>query len=374
VNRSRPFKARREKVYDWMAGEGVALAMVEDGECRRDSNLRWLCGHPSDGLLFLSAERKSLLVPWDVNLAKLYADADAVRAYADFDRLPVKACKKAAEFLKIPNGSKIEIPSSTPYPQFLQYIEALSDYDALCRENGLGSELELLRVVKDEAEIAAYRTVSQITGEVIDGLEKQLAAGKIKTETDAALYIDTESRRRGCEGTGFETLAAGPARSFAIHAFPSYSVESFGGKGLSILDFGLTYRGLTSDVTLTVAKGLSKAQEKLVSLTEKAYKLAASRLKPGVPTAEIAAAVDALFAKSRMKMPHALGHGIGLDAHEAPALRNRTDNEWVLSPGMVVTLEPGLYDPILGGVRLENDFLITADGAEQLTNSRIIRL
>jgi Xaa-Pro dipeptidase len=72
-------------------------------------------------------------------------------------------------------------------------------------------------------------------------------------------------------------------------------------------------------------------------------------------------------------MPHALGHGIGLEAHEAPYLRSRVDNVWQLRTGMIFTLEPGLYDPIHGGCRLENDILLTESGPEILTNARIIR-
>jgi len=72
-------------------------------------------------------------------------------------------------------------------------------------------------------------------------------------------------------------------------------------------------------------------------------------------------------------MPHGLGHGLGLQEHEYPVISNRANNEWVLEPGMIFTIEPGLYDPLLGGCRLEND-LITDTGTEVLTNSRIIRL
>jgi Xaa-Pro dipeptidase len=97
-------------------------------------------------------------------------------------------------------------------------------------------------------------------------------------------------------------------------------------------------------------------------------------VKEGTPAREIAAAVDRLFAKSRKTMPHALGHGIGLEAHEAPYLRNRSDNTTLLKPGMLFTLEPGLYDPLQGGCRLENDILLTEAGAEVLTKARIIRL
>jgi Xaa-Pro dipeptidase len=73
-------------------------------------------------------------------------------------------------------------------------------------------------------------------------------------------------------------------------------------------------------------------------------------------------------------MPHGLGHGIGLEAHEAPSLRSQADNNWILAPGMIITIEPGLYDPVHGGCRLENDVLVTETGAEVLTDARIIRL
>ena len=73
-------------------------------------------------------------------------------------------------------------------------------------------------------------------------------------------------------------------------------------------------------------------------------------------------------------MPHSLGHGIGLEVHEAPGIRLKTPQEQVFKVGMVATLEPGLYDPEIGGCRLENDILITENGPEVLTHSRIIRI
>ena len=201
-----------------------------------------------------------------------------------------------------------------------------------------------------------------------------MRSGKIKTETDAALFIEVESRKRGCEGTSFETLAAGPDRSFAIHAFPAWTCAPFGGQGLSILDFGVRYGAYCTDVTMTFARDLNPKQEKLVNLVEKAYKLAMSMTHNGTPARDVAAAVDALFAKSKKQMPHGLGHGIGLQEHEYPNIRNRSKNEWVLEPGMIFTIEPGLYDPALGGCRLENDILMTETGSETLTTSRIVRL
>lgn len=369
------YQKRREKIYDWMAKEGITLVMIEDCEGRRNPAIRWLAGQPGDALLFLSVDRRSLLVPWDINMAMLHAEADLMQPYSDFERIPVKALQGITERLKIPKGTRIEIPKTTPYPQFLNFVEEMADFDVICREGGIWDEIERGRAVKDENEINIYRKVTALTDEIIHLLETQICEGKLKTEVDVALFIDSEGRRRGCEGTGFETLAAGPERSFGIHAFPTYTGGPFGGPGLSILDFGLKYAGYTSDVTLTIVKEpLSKTQEKMLSLTEKAYKLALSMVKNGESARNIGMAVDTYFGRYGKTMPHGLGHGIGLEAHEAPTLRNRADNDWILEPGMIITLEPGLYDPIQGGCRLENDILITETGAEVLTEARIIRL
>jgi Xaa-Pro dipeptidase len=370
------FEARFEKIYNWMAQEGISLLLLEDTESRRDQNIRWLTGQPGDALLFLSVEKKAILTAWDINIANLYAAQAPVTiaSYNDYDRKPVKAIGLIAKKLGVPIGAKIEIPHVTPYPVFLEYVEELSDYDILCRENGANAELNKFRAVKDEEEIAITRKAAGITNDLIDQLEKNVVSGKIKTEADAALFIEVEARKRDCEGTSFGTLAAGPDRSFAIHAFPSWTTAPFGGQGLSILDFGVKFGGYCTDVTLTFARDLNEKQEKIVNLVEKAAKLAISMAHNDCPAKDIAAAVDALFSKSRKKMPHGLGHGIGLQEHEFPLIRNSSDNEWTLQPGMIFTIEPGLYDPLLGGCRLENDVLITQDGNEVLTTAHIVRL
>ena len=368
------FQARLEKMWDYMAQEGISLAMFEDSESMRDATIRWLTGHPGDALLFLSADRKSLLMPWDIILAKAYAKADSIIPYNDFDRAPLKAVKGAADKLKIPSGSKIEIPPVTPYPVFLDFTGELSDFDIICRERSIASYALSLRTIKDSQELSLLRKAADITNDVINLLEKRVRSGKIKTEADAAMLIELESRKRGCDGTSFETLAAGQDRSFAIHAFPSWTAAPFAGQGLSILDFGLRYCGYCTDVTLTFVRDPGLQQQKIVSMVEKAAKLAVEMAANGTETRAIAAAVENLFAKSRKRMPHSLGHGVGLDVHEYPFIRNRSDEGWKLESGMIFTLEPGLYDPVHGGCRLENDVLITETGTEILTNARIIWL
>jgi Xaa-Pro dipeptidase len=100
-------------------------------------------------------------------------------------------------------------------------------------------------------------------------------------------------------------------------------------------------------------------------------------VKPGVYVRDIAAAVDELYGKNGKTLPHGLGHGVGLEIHEAPFLRDKPENQWVLRPGMIFTIEPGVYDPAHGGCRFENDIFVTenpSSGAEVLTKTRIVRL
>ncbi|MDR0408942.1 MAG: Xaa-Pro peptidase family protein [Spirochaetaceae bacterium] len=366
---------RREKLYEWMDNEAIDLVMLQDNELRRDTSIRWLTGQPGDALLFLSSEKKALLVPWDINVAKLYASCDSMIPFPEYDCDPMKALGHATNRLKILQGAKIEIPSCTPYPDFLQYVDKIPDYDIICRKEGAKSWIERLRMIKDDDEISVYRALSALTNQIIDAIEQNVQDGRLKTETDIAMFIEYEARKLDCEGTGFTTLSAGAERSFGIHAFPSYTAAAFAGPGLSILDFGIVYHGYTSDVTMTFARGpLSKSQEARLDLVTKAFDLALSKVKDGASCKSIAQSVDTLFKKSRCSMPHGLGHGIGLQPHEAPFLRSRSEEEWKLAPGMIFTIEPGLYHPVEGGCRLENDILLTENGAEVLTRSKIVRL
>ena len=368
------YRDRMMQMWDWMAQEAIALVMFEDTEARRDSTIRWLTGQPGDALLFLSVDRKSLLMPWDTILAKVYAKADMIVPYNDYDRSPLRAIHGAVERLNIPYGSKIEIPPTTPYPLFLNYVGELSDFDIICRENSTSEHALNLRTIKDEEEIRILRKAGSITNKIIDILEKKVRSGKIKTEADAALLIEVEARKRGCEGTGFETLAAGPDRSFGIHAFPAWTGGPFATQGLSILDFGIRYCGYNTDVTLTFVRDPSPQQQKMVSLVEGAAEVAKSSIVVGNDTLFTWLLVEEFFAKAKKKMVHGLGHGVGLDVHEYPFFRNRSKTIWDMEPGLVFAIEPGLYDSMHGGCRLENDFLVTEDGYEILTDARIIRL
>lgn len=369
------YQARRSRLAQTLGPKGLALAVFEDTEGRRDPSLRYFTGHPGDALLFIAADGRSLLVPWDVNMAAAMASVEDTVAYTDFGRSPFKAVAGAIERLVVPTGGVVGLPSTTPYPMYVKFVETCPDHDFACSEESPLETAIGMRAVKDAAELAIYRKVSEITDKVMDAVESGVKSGTLKTESDVALFIEKTSRGLGCERTGFDTIAAGPSRSFGIHAFPSYTGAAFAAEGMSILDFGLVLDGYTSDVTMTFVRGkVDGKREQMIELVQQAYSEAAAMCAPGVKSRDVALRVDAIFSAKGYSMPHGLGHGVGLEAHEMPAVRSREDNEWVLAPGHIITIEPGLYDPQAGGVRLENDILITDKGSETLTHSRIVFL
>jgi Xaa-Pro dipeptidase len=375
-----PYRARQKRLAAWLAESGIHACVTEDFENQRSSTLRWLSGHPMDALLFTFASGKTVLVPWDVNMANTRSSVDEVISYTEFKR----SFREAVIALLQPKDGesgrrRVEFPMRTSHMRYQELATDLPDVDIVVRSHGFEEFVATARTVKDATELAAVEKAAEITNGLIEAIRGSLAApggADGLRELDLAQLIQREAMSQGAEGVGFETLAAGPARSWAIHPFPAFGAGPFAGPGLSILDFGVRVDGYTSDVTLTVARGaLSAEQERMIALVEKGYAAALDELQPGVPARAPAGKVDELFAAAGWRMPHALGHGIGLDTHEAPLLRSQGESaETVLRPGMIVTLEPGLYHPDHGGVRWENDVLITEAGARVLTRAAILRI
>lgn len=368
------YKNRREKVYSYLREAKIAAIVFNDSEDRREPAVRYLTGHPSDAVLMLTAEGKSYLMPWDENLAKERAHCDQVLPYTSFGRKATTAIAKILEGVDAGDTKVVAIPPSTSYPAYTKYVEELKGWDVVCKENYAHKAVVDMRAQKDEYEIACTRKAGAITDEMTVEIVKAVKDGTFKTETDVALYIEKYLRMRGCEKASFDTLCAGPSRSFAIHAFPGYTAAEWGTKGLSILDYGVSYEGYASDCTITIARGpLNAEQNQLLDLVQKAADECIKLYVPGGLIHDAAAKADEIFASANLSMPHGLGHGTGLEIHEAPGINMRTTTE-VFKPGHIVTLEPGLYDAKLGGTRLENDVLITDTGNVVLTHSEIFRI
>lgn len=369
-------RLRQAAIADALSAAGLAAAVFLDDEAHRDPGLRWLCGLPADGVLVITADGTSALAAWDVILAERLAQADRILPYTDYGRTPASFLQRILPELGVPGAAAVELPPSLTWLEHARLSTVLSGWELSCGQAGGAHEhVGSLRAVKDEGEIETYRRACALTDRLLDELEEGLAGGGLSTEADVALWVERRCRELGAEGTGFETLAAGPGRSWGIHAFPAWGAGPFGAKGLSIIDFGIRLEGYVTDVTLGVSRGpLDRLQEEMVELVRAATVAAVAACAPACSAREPARACDEVFSSSGWKMPHSLGHGIGLEAHERPYLRNREDNEERILPGMIFTIEPGLYHPELGGIRLENDWLMTEGGPERLTSSRILRL
>jgi len=370
------YKSRRQKMGDFLTENNIGAVVFVDSEEHRDPAVPYYTGHSSDAVVIIFSDGFCILVPWDENLAKNIAFYDKLIPYTRYKNVALDAVKALLNS-NYTHGvnSKVELPPYLTYPTYLKYIDALSNYDCRCKEDGAHKFATDSRMIKDEYEIECTKEAARVGDFIIDQIEAKIKDGSIKTEMDVALLIERELRVNGCQRTGFDTLAAGPARSFAIHAFPGYTNAEWPAQGLSILDFGVVYNGYTSDTTITVTKGpLTPEQEQQVELVQKAYDECVQLYTKDHFITEACKHAENVFAKAKRKMPHTLGHGIGLEIHEYPRVSTKTDSELKFTPGMILTCEPGLYDPTIGGCRLENDVLVTEDGFEVLTHSRIIKL
>lgn len=369
------YRLRQRRVFDYLSESRLETGVIVDLEGLRNRSLRYLCGQPGDALLFLFARGESLLVPWDVPLARSLATTDELIPYERYGR-SLFACIKSV--VRERGAGGIELSAALPYPLVRALVESLPG--VVCREGGIDETLKGLRMIKDPGEIEALRSACRITDELIRALPALFKDRREVSELELALFLEAEARRRGAEGMGFDTVAASTRRSFAIHCFPNFTSEPIAAAGLSILDFGVCYAGYTSDVTITFTQApLSSRQQAMVEAVQEAYDLALTLCKPGTDPVLLGERIQEHFESRGFHMPHSLGHGIGLDAHEAPLFRRMgppggEENRQVLQPGMVFTIEPGLYDPEQGGVRLENDLLCTAEGTEVLTSARILEL
>ena len=368
------YQNRRKNVYSYMKQNKIAAAVFIDSEDKRESALRYLTGHPTDAVLVLFATEDCVLIPWDENLASKYADADKIIPYTKFNCKSIAAVKSVLSEKGIESGSSVCIPPSTTYIQAQKFIEELKDFNIICKDESVHDYVVSLREVKDSYEIEQARKSCNITKEITASIIKMLKNGEIKTEMDVALFIEKQLRLLNAEKTSFDTLAAGNGRSYAIHAFPGYTQNSWGQSGLSILDYGVCFNGYASDCTITIARNPDKEQEKLLQSVQTAFNECLPLYKNGLPVRGAASKADEVFARTNRSMPHGLGHGIGLEIHEAPFVSKKSGEDKLFKAGNIVTLEPGLYDINLGGTRLENDVLITENGNEILTTSQIFYL
>ncbi|MEC4087325.1 Xaa-Pro peptidase family protein [Pseudoalteromonas rubra] len=226
--------------------------------------------------------------------------------------------------------------------------------------------IEQLRQVKTEQEISCIRQAAQIADQALaDTL--QLVKEGIK-ERDLALELDYRMQKLGSEGVSFDTILLFGPRSALPHGNPSTQKLQHG--DLILIDFGAVVGGYRSDMTRTYVYGKPSAEQRSIFDTvQSAQQAALARACAGEDCQALNAAAHAVMMNSDFAQyaGEGLGHGLGLFLHEQPFIKPGVD--YRLEPGNVITIEPGIYIPDVGGVRLEEDIVITHSGYELLTHA-----
>ncbi|HWN17942.1 MAG TPA: Xaa-Pro peptidase family protein [Gemmatimonadales bacterium] len=228
--------------------------------------------------------------------------------------------------------------------------------------------VEGLRAVKSPEEVAAIRAAAALAQDSLAEVLPSIRVGQ--TEVEVGAMLEGALRRRGSEWHPFPTIVASGARSALPHARTSQKAVAAG--ELLLLDFGAQVDGYCADLTRTLVVGAraDERQRTVHELVQTAQRRAIEHLRPGMPAREgDALARDVITSRGfGDAFGHSLGHGLGLEVHEAPRLA--PTSETPLPPHAVVTVEPGVYFPGWGGVRLEDDVYLGPNGTECLSDGR----
>ncbi|HEX3334547.1 MAG TPA: aminopeptidase P family protein [Acidimicrobiales bacterium] len=275
---------------------------------------------------------------------------------------PVAEQRKAAQELLDPSIVRIGLEADNVSWSGQRTWADLLDGDRLVPTS---NAVEALRERKDEAEIARMERAAAIADAAL--FDTLPLMGQGVTEEHFALELDTAMRRHGAESTAFETIVASGENSAKPHHHP-------GGRRINqgdpvVVDFGATFEGYRSDMTRTFCVDTDPEGElaRIFEVVQTSQAAGAAAVRPGISVKEVDDVCrdiirDAGWAE---RFEHGTGHGVGLDIHEAPTVSQL--GTAILAPGFVVTVEPGVYVPGHGGVRVEDTLVVTADGARALT-------
>ncbi|WJH34305.1 Xaa-Pro peptidase family protein [Paenibacillus sp. CC-CFT747] len=322
-------------------------------------NRKYMTGFTgSSGYGLITADRAYLLTDFRY---MTQAPAQAVEyEVVEHEAKPMATVKSLLEQLNIKRlgfeQNSVTFGTYASYAKDLAGIE-LVPVDALVEKLRMYKDEREIQIIQEAADLAD-RTFSYVTGILKPGM----------TEEEVALEMEFFMRKHGATGTSFETIVASGERSALPHGVASG--RTLKGNEFVKFDFGALYKDYCSDLTRTVCLGQPTDKHKeIYSIVLDAQLNVLDKLKPGMTGREGDALARDIIAKAGYGdyFGHGTGHGIGMEIHEAPRLSLHSD--MVLEPGMVVTVEPGIYLPGFGGVRIEDDVVITDSGIRILTQS-----
>ncbi len=322
-------------------------------------NIRYLCGFSGgEGYLYISGKRQCLLVDsrYTIWACSECADTDVVTVKNDYYNYFNRYISEDGV-----KNTALEGRHLSHY-EFERMKEKLK-----CREViSLNDEITRLRMIKDKYEIAAIAEAEAIGDAAFSYILNELACGM--TEKEAAMKLEMYMRNNGADRLSFDTIVASGTNSASPHALPTDRKLRRG--DFVTMDFGCVYRGYCSDMTRTVVMGKADEKQKAIyNIVLEAQANAIKKLGPGITGAAGDSYARDIIADAGYGeyFGHGLGHSVGLYIHEQPRLSKTED--MVLQPGMVVTVEPGIYIDGLYGVRIEDVVVIEENGVKNITHS-----
>jgi Xaa-Pro aminopeptidase len=324
------------------------------------TNVTYLTGFTGDDSYLLVAGKNAILISDPRYTTQLEEECPDVTVHI---RPPGKSMLDGiAEAVRGPKVSSLAIEADSMSVALHAQLEAKLAKTKLVAAAGL---VEQLRAIKDKQEIEEICLAARYAEKGFAILRATLRPER--TEKEIAADLEYQLRLLGARGCSFPPIIAVGPRAALPHAQPTD--QRIGDGDFVLVDWGATARQYRSDLTrVLVTAKISPKLERVYNVVLKAQEQVIAAVKPGMTGREVDAVARNVITEAGFgrNFGHGLGHGLGLDIHEAPRLAAAA--EQVLKPGMVVTVEPGIYLPGWGGVRIEDDILVTKTGCEVLTS------
>lgn len=327
------------------------------------ANRMYLSGFTGSSALLLITQDKQYII---TDFRYLEQVAKECAAFTCIDQGKLGLLKTAFELAHKENCRKIAFEAEhISYSKYQEFIKE-SEIQWFPTEGVIEGQ----RQIKEENELEKLAKAESIGDlafkQVIEFIKANWKKGL--TEKEVALEIERVMRQNGASGCSFDTIVAAGAKSSLPHATPGDEVLKEG--DFVVMDFGCVYEGYCSDMTRTVVIGeATPKHQEIYNTVLQAQKLALDGIRKGLKGKEVDAIARNYITEAGYGayFGHGLGHSVGIEIHENP--RFSMAEEQIIEPGMVLTVEPGIYLPEFGGVRIEDMIVVTEDGIKNLTHS-----
>lgn len=323
-------------------------------------DIRYLCGFTGSNAALAVASKSAALFTDGRYTAQAHHETQAARVKI----VSGSARKAAIEFLARQGSRRCLIDSATTTLAEYKELQKHARAARVTLVASAASPVLKLRQIKDAFELARMREAAALGCELYLEALTFLAPG-IRESTIAA-RLEHSARERGAEKMSFDTIVASGERS--SHPHGRATLSPLPRRGFVTLDFGVILNGYCSDMTRTIHLGKpSPAHQQAYEAVLAAQENAVAAVRPGATCAEVDEAARGVLRKARLAkwFTHSTGHGVGLEVHEPPRIAAKVQTR--LEPGMVVTIEPGVYLPGKFGIRIEDMVAVTDNGHEVLT-------